>query len=62
MEFGAQISSTYRGGASHGVGADEEARSANSDAPLLGTNRARPIAISSGGFIFLTRHLIGQSI
>lgn len=52
MEFGVQISSTYRGGASYRVGTDEEARSANSDAPLLGTKRARPIAMSRGGLFF----------
>lgn len=50
MEFGVQISSTYRGRASYSVGTDKEARSANSDAPLPRTKRARPIAISTGGF------------
>lgn len=52
MEFGVLMYSTYRGRASYSVGTDKEARSANSDAPLLGTKRARPIAISSGGFFF----------
>lgn len=52
MEFGGQSSSTYRGRASYSVGKDKEARSANGDALLLGTKRARPIAISSGGLFF----------
>lgn len=38
------------GRASYIVGTDKEARAANSDASLLGSKRARPIAISTGGF------------
>lgn len=38
-----------------GVYKDKEARSANGNALRLGTKRARPIAISSGGPFFLTR-------
>lgn len=43
------------GRASYIVGTDKEARAANSDASLLGTKRARPIAISTGGFFSWTR-------
>lgn len=56
MGFGVQSSRTYRDRASYSVAKDKEARSANGDALLLGTKRARPIAISSGG-LFCGTHL-----
>lgn len=50
MEHGAQITSTAK--ASCDIGADEEARSANSDALPLGTKRVWPIVIAMCIFSF----------
>lgn len=52
FEWGLVCSSPARigGRASYVVGTDKEAHTANGDAALLGTKRARPIAISTGGF------------